>query len=285
MAAPVVAQAPVAVQAPVVTQVPMVQPKGAKKPMNKKMMMLIGGGLLLTIIGLMMVFRKNTQKQEIADSDTKKVEAIKEDLKKIEQRILGFRVKEGVSPIMDSLTVSAAEVQDFVQNEICAVINHDDAIKEFEKSLILPDTIQCKGEQSVEAEMIMLKENIDKMEKITDRMSPEMKKLVMNLMKNTKKMIEELQQQVCGNGKTEVKKEDVLKIVKNLRLSLCGHVKGKTSKEEAKKKINSVMKLVPSLMFGRPVELEADPNSYKKLSNGDGAVKREGKAKTGVRML
>lgn len=273
---------PVPVQAPVPAQVPMVQPKGVKKPMNKKTMMLIGGGLLLTIIGLMMVFRKNTQKQ--ADSDTKKVEDIKQDLKRMEQRILGFRVKEGVSPIMDSLAVSAAEVQDFVQNEICAVINHDDAIKEFEKTLILPDTIQCKGEEkSVEAEMVMLKENIDKMEKIADRMSPEMKKLVMNLMKNTKKMIEELQQQVCGNGKTEVKKEDVLKIVKNLRLSLCGHVKGKTSKEEAKKKINSVMKFIPSFMFGRPVELEADPNSYKKLSNGDGAVKREGKA--GVRMV
>ena len=96
----------------------------------------------------------------------------------------------------------------------------------------------------------MLYENIDKMKKIAERMSPEMKKLVLSLVKNTEKMIEHLEQQACGDGKTEVKKEDILKIVKNLRLSLCGHVEKKTSKEEAEKKINSVMKLIPSLLFG-----------------------------------
>lgn len=267
-------------QGPVVAQVPMIQPKGVKKPMNKNTMMLIAGGLLLTIIGLVVVFRKNKKTQVAVEikptksEDKKKVEVIEENLEKIEKTILGFRVKEGVNPIMDSFTSSAAEVQDFIQNEVCAVINHDDAIKTFEKSLSLPDTIQCKGDKSVERGTVMLYENIDKMKKIAEKMTPEMKKLVLSLVKNTEKMIEELENQVCGDGKTEVKKEDILKIVKNLRLSLCGHVEKKTSKEEALKKIDTVMKLVPSLMFGRSVARvqEADPKTYRseKITIKDG---------------
>ena len=194
--------------------------------------------------------------EEEKKEDLKKVDAIKEELKEIEKTILGFRVKEGVSPIMDSLTASAAEVQDFVQNEVCAVINHDDAIQFLEKGFewIDTETIHCKGKRpSVETAMVMLNENIDKMKKVAEGMTPEMKKLVMNLVKTTKNIIQVFEQQVCGDGKTEVTKEDVLKIVKNIRLSLCGHVEGKTSKKEAAKKIKTLLKNVAGIREGQHV--------------------------------
>jgi hypothetical protein len=281
-----------------VAMVPMVQSKGVKKPMNKKTMMMIGAGLVLTFIGLIVVFNKNKKTQVAIDttveaikedlkktqknvevkstkSDDKKVEAIKEDLKKIEKTILGFKVNEGVSPVMNFLTESAAEVQDFVQNEVCAVINHDDTIKQLEDEMIWRP-FPCKGDgPSVETGMKMLNENIRKTEKLAESMSPEIKKHVLSLVKNAEKMVEELEQQVCGDGQSEVKKEDILKVVKDLRRSLCGHVKEKTSKEEADKKIGSVMKLVSSLLFGRLPEarvLEADPKTYRdeKITKEDG---------------
>lgn len=251
-------QAPVPVPTQVPT-VPMVQPTGVKKPMNKKTMMLIGG-ILLTIIGLIMVFRKNNQKPSIeikpANGDAKKVDAIKNDLKKIEKTIMGFKVKEGVSPIMDSLTTSSAEVQNFVQNEVCAIMNHEDTIKEFEDTFVWSHPLPCKGKEfSVEAGMDMMKENIGKMKDIAEKMSPEMKKLVLSLIEKTENTLVNLEKQACSDGKTEVKKEDVLKIIRELRLSICGHVERKTSKKEAKNKIRTVMNLIPfpSMFGGLPI--------------------------------
>lgn len=229
--------------------------------MKPEQIAMVAGAVFILLIGMYFLFSSGGDVKEAADKAKKVGEDVKEkisnvDLKKavdlkekmddLEDKVLGFKVKKGVSIISDFLVDTVNEVQAFSQTQACAVINGE-AMNEIEGTIGLAP-VPCKGEgQTIENLIKMVKAETSKMKEEAKQLSEPLQKLSISILTRGENTIDKLNERYCGGDQNEIQKETVLEIIRKIRESFCGHVEDKLSKEEYRKLIEEAGMVVNRL--------------------------------------